>query len=60
MRILGIDPALSVTGYGVVEIDKENIKIIEAGTIKTLAKSGLPARLNSIYTQILDLIKYQK
>ncbi|MFH0731820.1 MAG: crossover junction endodeoxyribonuclease RuvC [Candidatus Omnitrophota bacterium] len=59
-RILGIDPALSVTGYGVVAQEGEHIKIIEAGTISTSIKQDLPTRLSSIYTQLSDLIKETK
>ena len=57
MRILGIDPGLNITGYGVVVQNRGNIKIIEAGTIKTSGKQNLLTRLNIIYSQILNLIK---
>ena len=57
MRILGIDPGLDITGYGVVQQTAENIKIIEAGVIKTHSKQNLPARLNTIYSQVVSLIK---
>ena len=56
MRILGIDPGLNVTGYGVVQQNKESIKIIEAGTIKTSSMQNLLTRLNIIYSGVLDLI----
>ena len=57
MCILGIDPGLNITGYGVVVQNRGNIKIIEAGTIKTSGKQNLLTRLNIIYSQILNLIK---
>lgn len=60
MRILGIDPGLNITGYGVVQQDKESIKIIEAGIIKTSGKQNLLTRLNIIYSQLLSLIKETK
>ena len=60
MRILGIDPGLNITGYGVVEKDNKGIKIIEAGTVSTSYKQGLPTRLNIIYSQLKDLIKFIK
>ena len=60
MRILGIDPGLNVTGYGVIQQTKEGIKIIEAGTIKTSSAKNISTRLNIIYSQVLDLIKETK
>ena len=56
MRILGIDPGLDATGYGVIE-EKANFAVVtEAGIIKTSYKSPLTERLNIIYSQIDDLI----
>ena len=60
MRILGIDPGLNITGYGVVEQIAGEIKIIEAGTIMTKSTQLLPVRLRSIYSQLSDLIKETK
>lgn len=60
MRILGIDPGLNITGYGVIEQAKKGIKIIEAGTIKTENSQNISARLNIIYSQVLSLIKETK
>jgi len=56
MRILGIDPALSVTGYGAIEYDKNNLALVEAGIIETKAGSALPERLNKIYSSVKKLI----
>jgi crossover junction endodeoxyribonuclease RuvC len=57
MRILGIDPGLNITGYGLIETqtDKEFV-LIEAGVIKTSRKSPLPKRLYYIYSEVLRLI----
>ena len=38
MRILGIDPGLITTGYGVVDVKAGNVKILEAGTIEPNTK----------------------
>lgn len=58
--MLGIDPGLNITGYGVVEQNKGDIKVIEAGTIRTKAKQNLSTRLNIIYSEISGLIKETK
>jgi crossover junction endodeoxyribonuclease RuvC len=35
MRILGIDPALRVTGFGVIEVQGQRLHYIASGTIET-------------------------
>jgi crossover junction endodeoxyribonuclease RuvC len=56
MVILGIDPALSVTGYGVIESKNNSLSLVEAGIIKTDSHELLPKRLNRIYQAINKLI----
>ena len=56
MRILGVDPGLQVTGYGLVDIDGTKIKLLEAGTIKPKAKDLLENRVYKIYKNLDDLI----
>lgn len=60
MKILGIDPGLNITGYGVIEQIAGDIKIIEAGTVMTKSTQELPVRLSIIYSQLSDLIKETK
>lgn len=56
MVILGIDPALSVTGYGAIEVKKSAFRLVEAGVIKTSARTPLPVRLDTIYDAVAGLI----
>ncbi|MDY6876395.1 MAG: crossover junction endodeoxyribonuclease RuvC [Chloroflexota bacterium] len=55
MRILGIDPGTAITGYGVVEEVKGNLKMLAFGVIRTPADQSLPARLQLIYRGIKTL-----
>lgn len=55
MRILGIDPGLGTTGYGIIE--GRSFKIIEAGTIKTAANTPIQARLKRIFDAVSEIIK---
>jgi len=55
MVILGIDPALTVTGYGVIQTGAK-VSLVEAGVIATSAKEKLAGRLNKIYRAISKLI----
>lgn len=57
MIIMGIDPGLALTGWGVIEYKNKQIKLVDFGTIVTSAKEKLPDRLLTIYTDMLDLIK---
>ena len=57
-RILGVDPGLNVTGYGVIEKSQAGIEVIEAGIIKGgSSKKPITDRLDAIYKGISAVIK---
>ncbi|MFA4941756.1 MAG: crossover junction endodeoxyribonuclease RuvC [Patescibacteria group bacterium] len=59
--ILGIDPGLADTGYGVIEREKNGkLTCLEYGTIKTPAKENLDARLEMINSKLDKIIKKHK
>jgi crossover junction endodeoxyribonuclease RuvC len=65
LRILGVDPGLRVTGYGVIEITERyfadrRIDLIEAGMIRTDAKSGIGDRLKNVHQSLSDVISENK
>ncbi|MBI3253003.1 MAG: crossover junction endodeoxyribonuclease RuvC [Candidatus Omnitrophica bacterium] len=55
MRILGVDPGLGVTGYGVIE-SRPSLRLIEAGVIRTKPAEGIARRLAKIYTALSEAI----
>ncbi|MBD3380220.1 MAG: crossover junction endodeoxyribonuclease RuvC [Candidatus Omnitrophica bacterium] len=58
MRILGVDPGLNRTGYGVIETDRpEMIRLLEAGVIRTSPEDGISRRVSDIYTHLSDVIE---
>jgi crossover junction endodeoxyribonuclease RuvC len=57
MRVLGIDPGTAITGYGVVEDVKGDLKPLAFGVIRTPADQPLPTRLQSIYRAVGKLAK---
>lgn len=57
MRILGVDPGLEITGYGVVEVEGRRVKLTEAGVIRTSPGDLLQDRLIEIYDGLIDVIK---
>jgi len=60
MKILGIDPALRITGYGIIIAETNKFSLIEAGIISTLSKQTLPQRLEKIFQAINGLVKEEK
>jgi crossover junction endodeoxyribonuclease RuvC len=60
MIIVGIDPALAVSGYGVIQVNRTTLALIEAGIIKTSVKETIPERLDKIYRGVLKLISDTK
>lgn len=57
MIILGIDPGLSNTGYGLIKYDKKIIKLIDYGCILTYKKDAFSLRIKKIYYKIKELIE---
>ena len=47
-RILGIDPGLRITGFGVIEMHGSKLVYVGSGCIRTQQDDGLPARLKSL------------
>ena len=56
MRVLGIDPALRTTGYGVVESDRTRTRLIEAGVVAPRPRDTLERRLRELHAGITDVI----
>ena len=57
MIILGIDPGLGTTGFGIISSKNNNLNLVDFGTIKTSPKEPLPKRLKKIFNGITDLIQ---
>ena len=57
MRILGIDPGLRTTGFGVVDVAGSDLSYVASGTISTthLEKGQLPARLKVLFDGIREV-----
>lgn len=57
MRILGIDPGLRHTGFGVIEVINNQPHYIASGTIETKSTETLPQRLATILSGITTIIQ---
>lgn len=55
LRILGIDPGLNITGYGV--IDAGQGKVVEAGVIRMGSRQSTEVRLCELFDGVVDVIE---
>lgn len=56
MRILGIDPGLNVTGYGILEECQDDMKLVEAGVVRTNGRGSTAERLYEIAKEVENII----
>lgn len=64
MRVLGIDPGLNITGYGVVDFDAGSntgkVRLVEAGVIRGKSGKSLAYRVGEIHAGLTDVIESLK
>jgi len=60
MIILGIDPGLRTTGFGVIEKHGHRLRYIASGTIKTGTEGALPPRLKIILSGVSEVVATYK
>lgn len=60
MRILGVDPGLTNTGYGVIETGPSRPKILEGGVVRTKSGEPLAERLHTIFSSVQEVISELK
>jgi crossover junction endodeoxyribonuclease RuvC len=58
-RILGIDPGLQCTGFGVIDVAGSQLSYVASGTIRTgeAATHDLPARLKLIFDGVCEVVR---
>ena len=56
MRILGIDPGYGITGFGVIDTERGQSKLVTCGAITTPAGMDFSARLEIIYEDMRQLL----
>lgn len=59
IRVIGIDPGLNITGYGIVACAGTQVKLLEAGVIRLPRHQGenLPERLESLFVELQRVIE---
>lgn len=56
VRVLGLDPGLRNTGWGVIEADGNRLRAVADGVIHSDAARPLSERLNQLFEGIIDVI----
>lgn len=57
MRIIGIDPGLQRTGWGVIDARDNRLSFVSEGTVTSTPKTELANRLMELYDGLLDVIE---
>jgi crossover junction endodeoxyribonuclease RuvC len=55
-RILGIDPGLQITGYGVLTVAADRFQLHEAGVVRGVQRGDLGRRVQAIYVGVCEVI----
>ena len=57
VKILGIDPGLNTTGYGVIRVSGGQFQLIEAGIVRSKAKASIEQRLLEIHSGVSEVVQ---
>lgn len=60
MRIIGIDPGTGILGFGVIDSTDHDLKLVDAGVIRTPVHEKDDIRLETIYNELSNVIKDSK
>ncbi|HNQ04418.1 MAG TPA: crossover junction endodeoxyribonuclease RuvC [Thiobacillaceae bacterium] len=57
MKILGLDPGLRVTGYGVIEKTGQRLHYVASGVIRT-REGELPSRIKTVFEGVVEILAH--
>lgn len=57
LSIIGIDPGIADTGYGILRKQGATVSVVDYGSIKTPAGASMPKRLHELYDSLTELFK---
>ncbi len=60
MRVLGVDPGIVTTGYGVLETTEEGLRMVDCGVITASKNLKFEEKLKEIYTNLGQIISHYK
>ncbi len=60
MRLIGFDPGLRLTGWGVIEVDGNRLRHVAHGVIKVSVEGSLASRLDNLFEGVLATLTEHK
>lgn len=60
MRLIGLDPGLRLTGWGVIDVDGNRLRHVAHGVVKVPAEQSLAGRLCTLFEAIATVIAVQQ
>ena len=57
MKILGIDPGYGITGFGLIDAQRGQYRLLGCGAITTPPNTDFPWRLEVIYNDMTQLLQ---
>jgi crossover junction endodeoxyribonuclease RuvC len=57
MIILGVDPGTLITGYGLIEVEKSGLTVLDFDVILNRNERSMPIRLREIYNRLCSVIE---
>ncbi len=60
MRLIGLDPGLRLTGWGIIDVDGNRLRHVAHGVVRVAADQPLALRLNDLYEGISAVIEAQR
>ncbi len=60
MRLIGLDPGLRLTGWGVIDVEGNRLRHVAHGVIKVSVEGSLAVRLHELFEGIAAVVAEQK
>ena len=60
MRLIGLDPGLRLTGWGVIDVEGNRLRHVAHGVIKVATTGSLAERLNELFGGIVAVVEAQR
>jgi len=60
MRLIGLDPGLRLTGWGVIDVDGNRLRHVAHGVVKVAADRSLAERLAELFEAVASVVAEQK
>jgi crossover junction endodeoxyribonuclease RuvC len=60
MRIIGLDPGIGRTGWGIIDVESSKCKVRRYGCLETPPNTDIESRLNELYDKLTEILKEEK